>query len=512
MATIEKIANGYDSMIEGFVSAWAEVVPLDDLLRLSGMQSSVDTLKGCVERAAFKALFARVTAMGEAAAGSCKICSLKTEREQTLVRINTKCFELIEPVWRYRCRPCKTSRSPVRDLLALESGQTTIGLDRAMAALAIRMSFGEAAKQMKEQHGHELDRTLVQRRTYAAAELGEKWLAGRREDRVAAYQNTPGKVIGAERIDLFVDAGGVRAGKLKRPPASAAEAFSPKRRLPKGTRPSARREVRAVVGHKPGEVTSKVHDVHVAPLGQPEFTGHRMLCVAYECGLGDNTHVHVTSDMASWQKAQVLEQFGAQDRVTHCADFFHTFEYVCAAAPGLKIPESGRDAWRATQRRRLLEGQRNLVLKDLRVHVCGSKGCPKTDKGECAVTAAIRYLVNNAKHMDYHLFLSEDLTIGSGEVEGLIRHVVRKRLDIPGDWTEEKLSVFTSLLTIHGCGWWDDFWAWVDEQDRERLRLRRQGQIPNRFRGPKRKPVPATGTERLDFAELSPMFAHTQER
>ena len=45
---------------------------------------------------------------------------------------------------------------------------TTAGLDRALTALSTELSFGAAAAQMQEQHGHEVDRTLVERRTYPA--------------------------------------------------------------------------------------------------------------------------------------------------------------------------------------------------------------------------------------------------------------------------------------------------------------------------------------------------------
>jgi hypothetical protein len=491
-----------------FSKAWASTVPREELLRLSGIQKVVDQLLCVLEREAFGALFELLTERGAAEARGCPKCGLKTDRERKSCRINTKRLELRVDVWRYRCRACNTARSPVRDWLGLESGQTTIGLDRALASLAVRMSFEDAAKQMQEQHGHEVDRTLVQRRTYAAARLAEDYLGARRKACLDAYQDRPGKAPGAVRVDIQVDSGGVRTGSLQRPPVAEATAFTPVRRLPKGTRPSARREIRAIVAHKPGELTNKIIDLHVAPLGCPEFTGHRMFCAALEAGLGDETHVHMTSDMADWQKHQFQEQFSAQPRHTHCADFYHAQEYVSAAGPGLKIKSSELKAWRARQAGRLLNNDLHEVLREFRAHTCNARrGCPQTDKGECAVKAAERYLTRNGKHMDYKAFVDEGLPIGSGEVEGLIRHAVRRRLDIPGDWTEPKLAIFTALLTVFFSGWWEDFWRWVDQRDRAHLRKRLRGEIPNRFRGnPKPRPV-ADGTERLDLADLSPMFA-----
>lgn len=512
MAQQVETVTEWTARAKTFSKAWAATVPREELFRLSGIQKVVDQLLRVVEREAFLAVFDLLTELGTAQARACPRCGLRTDRERKSCRLNTKRLELRVDVWRYRCRACNTARSPVRDWLGLESGQTTIGLDRALAALAIRMSFEDAAKQMKEQHGHEVDRTLVQRRTYAAARLAEGYLAARRKACVDAYQDRPGKVPGASRVEVQVDSGGVRTGALQRPSAAEATEFSPVRKLPKGRRPSARREVRAVIAHKPGEVTNKIIDLHVAPLGKPEFTGHRMHCAALEAGLGDGTHVHMTSDMALWQTQQFEEQFSAQPRHTHCADFYHTQEYVSAAGPGLKIKPSDLPAWRAKQAERLLNSDLKAVLKELRAHSCdGQRACPQTDNGECAVRAAERYLVRNGKHMDYKAFTDEGLPIGSGEVEGLIRHAVRRRLDIPGDWTEPKLAIFAGLLSVYSSGWWEDFWNWVDRLDRERLRQRLRGNVPSRFRGRPRPRPDSNGTERLDLTDLSPMFSASLE-
>ena len=135
-------------------------MPREELLRLSGIQKVVDQLLCVLEREAFGALFELLTERGAAEARGCPKCGLKTDSERKSCRINTKRLELRVDVWRYRCRACNTARSPVRDWLGLESGPPTIGLDRALASLAVRMSFEDAAKQMQEQHGHEVDRTL----------------------------------------------------------------------------------------------------------------------------------------------------------------------------------------------------------------------------------------------------------------------------------------------------------------------------------------------------------------
>jgi len=108
--------------------------------------------------------------------------------------------------------------------------------------------------------------------------------------------------------------------------------------------------------------------------------------------------------------------------------------------------------------------------------------------------------------MDYPTFVSEDLPIGSGEIEGLIRHAVRRRLDIPGDWREANLRLMTALLTVRHSGWRDAFWGWRDKRDRRKLRQRLAGLAPSRFRGPPRPKALTGGYETFDLEGLSPMF------
>ena len=108
--------------------------------------------------------------------------------------------------------------------------------------------------------------------------------------------------------------------------------------------------------------------------------------------------------------------------------------------------------------------------------------------------------------MDYPRFVAEGLPIGSGEVEGRIRHIVRRRFDVPGDWREDNPALITALITIRQSGWWDDFWQWRDERDKKRFRLRLLGVGLNRFRGPRKPRLATEGVESLDLDDLSPMF------
>ena len=226
--------------------------------------------------------------------------------------------------------------------------------------------------------------------------------------------------------------------------------------------------------------------------------------------MGDNTHIHCTCDMGAWHVNQFEEQFSAQESRSLWADYFHTLEYIAAAGRALHQDVETRKQWLAIQARRLKAGDRQLILDDLKAHRCRSHQCVLTDGNQCSVVAARRYLRNHGKHMDYARFIVEELPIGSGQVEGCIRHTVRHRLDVPATWREENLPLIMALISIRQSGWWDEFWEWRKARDIKRFRGRLRGVGLNRFRGKLRQKPPEFGTakESIDLngfmAEFEP--------
>lgn len=476
--------------------------------RLDGIESLVDALLSELETALFAEVFEWLQGRAEAAAGTCRICSGRCSRERKTVRVRTKRQQLHVPVTRYRCRACGTNRAPMRDWLGVTAGTTTGGLDRSVSSLATEMSFGRAARQLEEQHGHAVDRTLVERRTYAVGQNAIEFLAERRALRCSEVMEAVGRRPGVERVELQVDGGGVPVGTLTRPKPSEATERTPVRGLPKGSRPKTKREVRVCMAWQGGVVEARAVDLHIAPHNQTEVSGARLYHVALEAGAGDDTHVHLTCDMAPWHRNQFEEQFSAQPNRSLCADFYHTLEYIAAAGRVVNDDETSSRRWLAIQARRLKSGDRDAIIAEFKDHSCAAGACPSNDHGECAVRAARRYLRRFGEYMDYPRFIEQGMAIGSGAVEGRIRHLVRRRLDVPGDWKEDNLHPMLALISVRESGLWDEFWEWCEQRDRVRFRDRLKGIGLNRFRG--RLPQPqATGsaTERCDFDNLSPCFA-----
>lgn len=377
---------------------------------------------------------------------------------------------------------------------------TTAALDRSLTSLSTEMSFGRAAKQMEEQHGHAIDRTLVERRTYAVGEAAMEYLDERRRTLRDDVMDTIGHRPGVERVVVQVDGGGVPVGELKRPGVEDATEWTPVRKLPKGRRPKTKREVRVCMAREDGVVEAKAVDLHIAPHNQTEVSGERLYHVALEAGAGDDTHIHCVCDMASWHRNQFEEQFSAHPSRSLCADFYHALEYVSEAGRCLYPDSELRKGWLARQAKRLKGGDRQAILADLAAHNCAEGACVPNDHGECGVRAARRYLKRFGDYMDYPRFREMDLPVGSGAVEGRIRHLVRRRLDVPGDWKEDNLHPMLALISIRESGLWDDFWEWWDERDRVRFRERLRGNGLNRFRGKLASPTPTgNATERTEL-------------
>ena len=507
----EQLVANLTEVATPLLKEYLDQQPLERRQRLDGLEEMLEEVIEPLALQFFHVWVKRLSERAEAVAGTCSRCGRRTRRETKTAKVRLKRFTTELEAVRYRCRSCKTNSSPIRAWLGLQSGMTSAGLDRAVTALATEMSFGRAAKQMQEQHGHAVDRTLVERRAYAVGKQGIEFLEEQRQARRDEVMDSVGLRPGVDRVLLQVDGGAVPVGRLERPAPEETTERTAVRNLPKGTRTQTKREVRVILAWKDGTVEAKVTDVHIAPHNHPEVSGERMYAAALEAGMGDQTHVHCTCDMAAWQRKQFEEQFSAQPNRSLCADFYHALEYVAQAGRCLLADQEQeeRTKWIAIQAGRLKRGERDEILRELHAHSCSGGRCVHNDNGECSVRAARRYLRKHGEHMDYPRFIEEDLPIGSGAVEGRIRHILRHRLDIPGAWREENLHPMMALISIRESGLWDTFWDWLRERDQTRFHERLQGRGLNKFRGT--TPAPPEPVDTNEGFGIEPSFDTQRE-
>ncbi|MBI4548447.1 MAG: hypothetical protein HY707_10725 [Ignavibacteriae bacterium] len=85
---------------------------------------------------------------------------------------------------------------------------------------------------------------------------------------------------------------------------------------------------------------------------------------------------------------------------------------------------------------------------------------PSRKKEDAPLRTAIDYVRNRPGQFHYHLALERELPIGSGEIESAHRHLIQKRLKIPGAWwKKENANKRLQLRTLRANQRWNQYWT-----------------------------------------------------
>ena len=104
------------------------------------------------------------------------------------------------------------------------------------------------------------------------------------------------------------------------------------------------------------------------------------------------------------------------------------------------------------------------MLRETSKHGPGTKGRRTT------LARLIGYLQPRVEMMRYREWLELDLVIGSGQVEGAVRHLVGERFDCAGmRWTQAKAEALLHLRCIELNGDWQIYVAWFQSKTAGRL-------------------------------------------
>jgi hypothetical protein len=157
-------------------------------------------------------------------------------------------------------------------------------------------------------------------------------------------------------------------------------------------------------------------------------------------------------------------------------DIMHVMEYVWDAGRALYDRHQTLRAWAAKQKARLLRGRVDLVVKELDQECARlARGGASKRKKHKQVEDSLRYIVDRADWLDYKYLREEDLEIGTGAVEGAVKHVVAFRFDHGGmRWIRERAEALLGLRCISINGHWDDF---IDHVHRERHAALQRGEV-----------------------------------
>lgn len=441
---------------------YLETLAPETSLRLNGLEVEVRALMGEIQEGLWESVLEWVEAQAQRAGRICPQCRRNREAQSKTVSIPLLGLSLELPVTYFYCRRCGLGSCPVREWMGVHAGDTSLRLEQAVTALIVELSAGATSKQMEAQHGQEVEQAKVMR---IAQAVGRDAVAFEKEHQARALKAGTAPV--AKRVPLLLvsgDGGAVSVGALDRPPKRedlTEEDLTPIRHLPKGTRPRTGREVRLLLAHSLESPGPRIVDLHLAPLGQPDLTGDRMLAVAIEAGMGPDTHVHGVMDLGGCFETQFQRVFSSHPH-SCCCDFCHVRSRLSEAGdildPDGKTPSIKKDLLSL-----LLEWPLEALLSCLK---CPSDCVDEAiDEQVCAVCQARRYLERHPGKFDYPRLLKQGLPIGSGEAEGGVRHLIRRRLDVPGAWNEETVGLIAALIAIHASDRWEEFWAWRTRND-----------------------------------------------
>jgi len=161
-----------------------------------------------------------------------------------------------------------------------------------------------------------------------------------------------------------------------------------------------------------------------------------------------------------------LERYGGDyfPDAVHTLDIMHALEYVWKAGSCLYAEGSrALREWFEQKKTQVYRGEAKKLLRELRKE---SRRLAKTGPGSrgkrTRLTGAINYLEKRLHMMHYGWLIDQDLEIGSGSVEGAVKHLVAKRFDNGSmRWIKERAEALLQLRAIEINGHWEGFIEFV---------------------------------------------------
>ena len=159
-----------------------------------------------------------------------------------------------------------------------------------------------------------------------------------------------------------------------------------------------------------------------------------------------------------------------------CLDWYHVVEKLWAAGKaicrGTRRHRAQLESWVLAQKKRLRQGKVEEVIAEIGAALSSTAVTGPGNKYRREVLGKVHnHFVKNAARMQYARLRQADLEIGSGVVEGAVRHLIGVRLDGPGmRWGRDRAEAVLHLRCVLINGLWDEFSRYLTEQADFRLR------------------------------------------
>ena len=305
-----------------------------------------------------------------------------------------------------------------------------------IAKLAAAMSSYEEVKSMLKDEGINMSLETISRVAKAVKifSKSENLLSG-----ILMKHNSN------ENLVIAIDGGRVRTKVIKRGPKTKA-----KRNRYKG----AWREVKIFVIYTVDDKGKKVRNeipVMDGMIGGPEDIFHSLMQVLTTMNVDSFKNIIFMGDGAKWIW-NGYEQISKDSLLSsveqyQILDYYHASEHLSLISRKISRSKTKAKSWVKKMKSILFDKGEKDFIKVLEADCKGSKS--KDVKRE------IEYFKKNRKRIDYKLFESKGLPIGSGAIESAVRRVVNLRLK--GNsifWKVDNANDIISLRSLYKSGRW----------------------------------------------------------
>jgi ribosomal protein S9 len=154
--------------------------------------------------------------------------------------------------------------------------------------------------------------------------------------------------------------------------------------------------------------------------------------------------------------------------VTIVCDFVHVMEYLWSSAWSFfSEGDPAAEAWVADKALGVLHGEAATVAASIRRKATCLDLAP--DKRKNADTCA-DYLLAKKQYLHYDRALGQGWPIGTGVIEGAVRHLVKDRLDLTGSrWGLKGAEAILKLRALRSNGDFEDYWKFHLDRERQRV-------------------------------------------
>jgi hypothetical protein len=167
--------------------------------------------------------------------------------------------------------------------------------------------------------------------------------------------------------------------------------------------------------------------------------------------------------------------------LTIIVDIIHVAGYLWKAALALHGSGNTQRAaaadWAKERLRRILRGESSDVAAGMR-RSATKRRLPRERRK--AIDKCAGYLLKYKAFLRYNEYLADGLPIATGVIEGACRHLVKDRMDVPGQWSLDGAEAVLKLRAIRSSGDFNAYWSYHERKEHERnhLALYQGGRVP----------------------------------